>query len=156
MKIIFETNKSLKDKDYNHNLVMTSEKLDSQKFARIESILNPSNGNLPFGYYAPETDGRLTWNCGTDIDNKIISVFCFDDGVTKDKKVVILSNMADALYARDELIKAGWKKLEPPKITVKHEDGTETPLTRKQKRQLARTVDKMAKNNPFGNDTENK
>lgn len=118
-------------------------------FARIDSILNPSDGKLPFGYYAPESDGKVTWNCGTDQEGKIISIFCCDEGGVKDKKIAILPNMSDAIYARDVLIKSGWQKIKPPEITVSHEDGTKKPLSRQQKRALKKHLNKMNKENPF-------
>ena len=46
--------------------------------------------------------------------------------------------MKEAIYMRDELIKAGWKPLKPPEITVKYDDGKEKPLNRDQKRYLAK------------------
>jgi hypothetical protein len=120
-----------------------------QNYAKIDSILNPADGKLPFGYYSPDSDGKLTWNCGEDAGGKIISVFACDMGTHKDKKMSVLSNMKEAIFARDQLVEAGWKKLKPPEITVKYEDGKEKPLTRKQKRYLSKTVAKMSKDNPF-------
>lgn len=117
-------------------------------YARIESILNPKDGKLPFGYYAPSMEGKVTWNCGTDQNGDIISIFCHDDAGNKDKRISKIT-MADAIHARDELVKAGWQKIEPPEITITQEDGTKKSLSRKQKRHLQRTVDKMNKLNPF-------
>lgn len=116
---------------------------------QITSILNKNDGTLPFGYFEPTQDGKLTWNCGYDPQGRIISVFCFDFGTHKDKNVTELKSMKDAIFARDELIKAGWMKLKPPEITVSYEDGTEKPLNRQQKRYLAKQIEKMNKNNPF-------
>lgn len=116
---------------------------------QIGAILNKDDGSLPFGYFEPSSDGKLTWNCGYDVKGKIVSVFCYDFGDHKDKKVAYLSSMTEAIFGRDELIKAGWHKLTPPEITVKYDDDTEKPLTRKQKRYLARKLQKMAQANPF-------
>lgn len=117
--------------------------------AMINSILNPDDGSLPFGYYAPNTDGKVTWNCGTDPDGKIISVFQFDNCGHKDRKIATLPSINDAIYAKNELIKAGWLKIKPPEITVTYEDGSEKPATRKQKRKLKKALNKMDKANPF-------
>jgi len=128
------------------------EKKDAKKdidYARINSILNPDDGKLPFGYYSPEMDGKVTWNCGTDQNGDIISVFCYDDRGNKDKKIAKLKNMEDAIYAKNELINAGWLKIKPPEITISHEDGSKKALTRKQKRHLKKNLEKMDKNNPF-------
>lgn len=122
---------------------------NNPKGVQIESIINRDDGSLPFGYFEPSQDGKLTWNCGYDAKGRIISVFCYDFGTHKDKKASVLDTMDAAIYARDELIKAGWHKLKPPEITVKYAEGDERPLTRKQKRYLARTLKKMAKDNPF-------
>lgn len=118
-------------------------------YARIDSILNPEDGKLPFGYYAPSMDGKVTWNCGTDQNGDIISVFCHDDSGNKDKRIAKLGSIKDAIYARDELIKNGWLKINPPEITVTQEDGSKKALSRKQKRLLQREVEKMNKHNPF-------
>ena len=125
-----------------------SQKLKND-YATINSILNPTDGSLPFGYFAPESNGKVTWNCGRDTEGKIISVFCNDNGTHKEKKIAVLPSMKEAIHARDILIDSGWRKLKPPEITVKYDDGKEKPLSRKQKRYLAKTVNKMAKNNPF-------
>ena len=122
---------------------------------KIESILNRKDNQLPFGYYSPEADGKLTWNCGLDQNNKIVSVFCYTEAGFKDKKVAILPSMTEALYARDELIKSGWLKLTPPEITMKYPDGSSKPLSRKQKRYLKKKLNNMAKHDPFEDDENN-
>ena len=127
--------------------------MEKPDFARIDSILNPSDGKLPFGYYAPNTGGKITWNCGTDQQNRIISVFCFDDNGNKDKKISQLPNMEEANYTKNELIKAGWLPIKPPEITVKYGDGSSKPATRKQKRYLKKTLYKMEKANPFDDES---
>jgi hypothetical protein len=121
-------------------------------YAMINSILNPDDGKLPFGYYAPEMDGKVTWNCGTDQNGDIISVFCHDDQGNKDKKISKLKNMDDANYAKNELIKAGWLKIKPPEITVTYGDGSKKPASRKQKRSIKKNLQKMDKVNPFNED----
>lgn len=130
---------------------MDVKKINKSDAPQIRSILNQTDGSLPFGYFEPTQDGKLTWNCGLDPEGRIISVFCFDFGTHKDKKVSELSSLKDAVFARDELIKAGWMKLKPPEITVSYDDGTEKPLNRQQKRYLSKQLDKLSKNNPFEN-----
>jgi len=116
---------------------------------RINSILNPDDGKLPFGYYAHDSGCKITWNCGTDQENRMISVFCYDNNGNKDKKISVLPTMEEANYIKNELIKAGWLKIIPPEITVTYEDGSKKNLTRKQKRYLKKTLNKMEKENPF-------
>lgn len=115
----------------------------------IESILNKEDGTLPFGYFEPSTDGKLTWNCGYDKGGDIISIFCYDHGDHKDKTPAKLPSISDAIFARDTLIKAGWLKMKPPEVTVKYADGESRPLNRKQKRYFARQMKKLSKENPF-------
>jgi len=116
---------------------------------QIESIINKNDGSLPFGYFEPTQEGKLTWNCGYDQEGKIVSVFCYDFGTHKDKKVAILPTMRDAIYAKEQLIDAGWRRLKAPEITVSYADGSKKPLNGKQKRYLARKIKKMSKENPF-------
>lgn len=123
--------------------------MNEKDFVKIESILNRKGDQLPFGLFSPQSDGKLTWNCGLDAENKIVSVFCFNAEECKDKKVAFLEDMKQAVYMRDELLASGWQILEPPKIVIKYEDGTEKDLSRQQKRYLSKTVTKMKKNNPF-------
>jgi hypothetical protein len=118
-------------------------------FVKIQSILNRKDDQLPFGYYCPEMDGKLTWNCGFDPQNQIVSVFCMTENGTRDKKVAILPSMKEALFARDELIKTGWLPLKAPEITMKFPDGSSKPLSRKQKRYLQKQINTMAKHDPF-------
>jgi len=123
---------------------------------QIQSILNKKDGTLPFGYFEPSQDGKLTWNCAIDQEGRIISVFCYNFGSHKDKQVSQLQNMNAALFARDELIKAGWHKLKTPEITITYEDGKEKPLNRAQKRGLSKQLSKMNKSNPFESDDANR
>lgn len=118
-------------------------------YAMMSSILNPDDGSLPFGYYSPELDGKVTWKCGTDQEGKIISVFCYDDRGVLDKKIAVLPSMKDAVYAKDQLVEAGWLKIKPPEITVKQADGSDKPINREQKRKLQKNLKKMEKDNPF-------
>ena len=123
--------------------------MDKSQAVQIQSILNKDDGTLPFGYYAPSEEGRLTWNCGYDKEMKIISVFCYDFGTNKDKRPAILPSINDAILARDALIENGWKPLQPPKITTTRDDGSTTPLNHDELRYIKKQVKKMAKNDPF-------
>ena len=118
----------------------------------IENTLNREGDVLPFGYFNPETEGKLTWICGEGPEQKgrktdIVSVFAMDLGDHTEKQVKILENMEQAIFMRDELIKNGWRKLIPPKIefTVTNESGQASSLNRKQKRGLAKKIDKINK-----------
>jgi hypothetical protein len=115
----------------------------------VENTLNREGDVLPFGYFNPQTDGKLTWICGEgpvqkDVNVNIVSVFAMDLGDHTEKQVKILDNMEQALFMRDELVKNGWKKLVPPKIefTVT-KNGEQRPLNRRQKRDLAKKVRNM-------------
>jgi len=117
-----------------------------------ESTLNKDDNTLPYGYFHPETEGKLTWVCGNDANGKITSVFCMDNGPNnKDKKCQYLEDLEKAKFIRDELIKDGWQKIKGPKVTFTLPDGSESSnLNRKQKRFLQRKMNNMNKQNPFG------
>lgn len=111
---------------------------------KLESYLNKETGELPWGLFNPATEGKLTWNCGYDADQKIVEVYSYKDNNTgqNDKQVNILKDMDEATFHKEELIKNGWRKLIPPKIemTMPDEKGVERPLTRSQKRFLERKL----------------
>lgn len=115
-----------------------------------ESILNREDDTLPYAYYNPETEGKLTWVCGQDSQGKITSVFCMDLGTEKDKKCQYLDNIEQAKIIRKDLVDNGWLKLQPPKIEFRF-PGEKNPrqLTRKEKRYLKKKVEKLNKQNPF-------
>lgn len=116
-----------------------------------ESILNREGNKLPFGLYNPATEGKLTWMCGYDQDQKITSVFCMDvGGGRKEKKSEYLKDLAEAKRYRDELVKNGWMEVTPPKVTFTY-DGKEerTSLNRSQKRAMQKKMKKMQTSNPF-------
>lgn len=117
---------------------------------RIENILNREGDQLPFGYFSTDNE-TVSWNCGYDQDGKITSVFsCSED--KSNRKITYLPDLKTAIHVRDTLIDAGWKPLKPPELTMKHADGSEKPLNRKQKRYLAKTLAKAAQNSPFENE----
>lgn len=119
----------------------------------LEYAMNREGDVLPFGYFNPQTEGKLTWVCGEGPTEKgrkpdIVSVYAMDLGDHTEKKVALLKDLAEACFVRDELIKNGWKKLVAPKIafTVSGGDGRQAPLNRKQKRGLEKKIKKLAKN----------
>lgn len=115
-----------------------------------ENILNREDDSLPYAYFHPETDGKLTWVCGEDAEGKITSVFCMDLGVRKDKRPQYIGSIEDARKIREELVKAGWKKLKPPKVTFTFpNEKNERELSRKERRFLQRKLRKMNQQNPF-------
>jgi hypothetical protein len=114
----------------------------------IENTLNIENDKLPFGYYNPETEGKVTWICNYGSDGKIVGVFSCDAGDHQEKDVRYLDDMAQALFFRDELIKAGWRKIVPPKMnfTMTRNDGSASKeLNRKQKRALEKKIKSISK-----------
>jgi hypothetical protein len=120
----------------------------SQVEAEIE--LNNPDGSLPFAYVNPETEGKLTWICNRDAEGKITSVFCFDNGVSREKQCSYLKDEDDAKKTRDTLIDAGWQKLIPPKVVLNYPgDKGDQPLNRKQKRYIKRKLEQMNRQNPF-------
>jgi|SRR5579862_3704893 hypothetical protein len=135
---------------------MNNEKpLKKEDYIRIDNILNRKEGNLPFAYFSPDNT-NVTWNCGYDAQQKIISIFSCNDGINdNDRKIQELPNLEEAIKYRDTLIDNGWQKVKPPEIVVKYNDGTEKPLSRKQKRFLAQKINKLSKNNPFDDEENN-
>ena len=117
---------------------------------KAETILNQDDDSLPYAYFNPETEGKLTWVCGPDQDGKITSVFCMDLGTHKEKKCEYVPDIEKARWIRQELINAGWQKLKPPEVTFSFpgEKGERT-LNRQERRRLQRRIKKMEKKNPF-------
>lgn len=114
----------------------------------IENTLNKDDDTLPFGYFEPSTEGKLTWTCGEGPPKKkglpdIVSVFQMDMGNRKERKESFLKDIEEAISCRDELVKEGWKKTIPPKIEFTM-SGSDKPLNRKQKRYLEKKVKNFA------------
>ena len=120
------------------------------KDIKVESVMNKEDDTLPYAYFNPETEGKLTWICGEDAERKITSVFCFDHGTHKDKQTSYVPDMEKVRYIREELIKNGWRKLDPPEVTLTF-PGEKEPrtMTRKEKRFLQKKIKNMNKKNPF-------
>lgn len=114
----------------------------------VSSVLNPSNDELPYAYFHPGLDGKLTWFCGEDTDGKITSVFRMEG--EENRKVDYVDNVKKARDIRQTLIDDGWLKLTPPSVTISTPDGRDiSKLSRKEKRALDRQLKRMAKQNPF-------
>ena len=132
--------------------------MDSKKTEiKAESLLNREDDSLPYAYFNPQTNGKLTWVCGNDAENRITSVFSFDHGTFKDKQCQYLENIDKAKYIRQELVSVGWQKLKPPEITFTFPGEKEDrKLNRKERRYLQHKLKRMNKNNPFNGSDETK
>jgi hypothetical protein len=84
---------------------------------KIETTLNKEDGQLPFGYFCPQLEGKLIWMCGEDEDGKITSVFNHKDDDDPGRLITYVKDFKEACFARDELIKSGWQKMKLPTIT---------------------------------------
>lgn len=124
--------------------------MDSEKTVKVDCVMNKEDDTLPYAYFNPETDGKLTWVCGQDAEGRYTSVFCYDYGTHKDKQPNYVPDIEKVRYIRKELIDAGWKKLDPPEVTFTF-PGEKDPrkMTRKEKRYLNKKMKKMNKKNPF-------
>jgi len=98
--------------------------------------------SLPFAYFHPESEGKLTWHCNHDSQGKITSLFrnAAVEGPDS-RRICYLDTVEDAVKTRDALVNDGWLVLTPPKVVTKI-DGQERPLNRKEKRWLARKLEK--------------
>lgn len=116
----------------------------------VESIFNKEGDTLPFAYYCPATEGKLTWICGEDTEGQITSVFTFE-GQENSRKGDILESKEKAMFVRQSLIDDGWKVLVPPKVTITMPNGQDfNSLSRKEKRDLLRRLkQKNKRENPF-------
>ena len=108
----------------------------------IHNTLNNPDGSLPFGLFNPLLEGKLTWICNKSQDGNIVGVFNMDLPEESERVVQEYKDMAEAQYARDELINNGWQPLVPPKIQFTM--GGDRPLNRKERRQLSKFVKQMA------------
>ena len=113
-----------------------------------ECLLNRDGDQLPFGLFCPETEGKLTWICGEDAEQKITSVYCFDKCSHQERATAYLENIAQAVNVRNQLLEAGWKLLIPPKIEftmASGPNGASVPLNRRQRRYLAKQITRAEK-----------
>jgi len=107
-------------------------------------IFNREGDELPYALYDPSVEYNLTWICNRSQQNNIVGVFCAEINGGTERQNYEYTSVAEAKYVRDELVKAGWQKLVPPKIVFRTTEGKEvTNLNREQKRYLARKLKKM-------------
>lgn len=87
---------------------------------KVENTLNRPGDILPYGYFNPQTEGKLIWICNYGINgDEIVSVFTMVEETGSQKDIKYLADLDQAKYVRDELIKHGWKPYIPPKIDIK-------------------------------------
>lgn len=114
----------------------------------LSKSFNQDN-NLPFAYFNPESEGKVTWNCNYDQDGKITSVFMFTGEGTPDRRISYLNSIEEARQTRDTLIQHGWQETKMPTIKFKSPEG-DRDLNRKERRMLERALErKNKKENPF-------
>ena len=120
-------------------------KADKKKFEKdfvknfkIESVLNREGEILPYAFFTPKSEGKVTWACGEDHNGKITSVFKYVDGKTDEEETNCeYVTLEKAKEMRKVLIQEGWRQSKAPGVTLKHPD-TGKPLNRSQRRKLAK------------------
>jgi len=111
---------------------------DFVKNFKIESILNREGEILPYAFFNPQTEGKVTWACGEDHNGKITSVFKYANPETnEDETNCEYVTLEKAKEMRKVLIQEGWRQSKAPGVTLKHPD-TGKPLNRSQRRKLAK------------------
>jgi len=117
---------------------------------KVEFLLNKDDDNPPFGYFHPGSEGKLTWICGEDAENRITSVFCFEEEPGNRQTQCNYITLEQALVVKKELVDDGWKKMVPPKITFTDSNNQKVSLNREQRRKLKRKMKKINNSqNPF-------
>lgn len=127
--------------------------MTEQQQIKGESLFNRPDDSLPYAYFKPELEGKLTWICGEDDEEKITSVFSYreENDSKPEKQCNYLPDIETARKVREELIKDGWQKLKPPEVLFTFPGEKEPrPLNRSEKRKLERQIQKKVnKENPF-------
>lgn len=134
---------------------MTEVFTDSDNEISVESVSNRKDDSLPYRFYNPASEGKVTWTCGEDQNGDIFSVFCCKDPRNDiNEKVVSQLNsdgasletaLKKAKEIREELILNGWNKTRDPEISFTVPDqrtGAQRPMNRKERRHLARNIKK--------------
>ena len=117
---------------------------------QVESLLNREGDQLPFGFFNPASEGKVTWNCGKDPEGRITSVFGYNVSSAAGDRRVQYITMEQALDIRQQLIEAGWQKIVPPEVTFRYPGLGDRPLTRKEKKLIQRRVQRInRRRNPF-------
>lgn len=106
--------------------------------ANIEMDFNSNNlTTLPMGLMCPASGGKVYWLCSESTDVRecfAVGSFVSEMLGDKGKDVRTYKNMQEVEYTRDELLKHGWKPMDPPSIKIKDPNGVERPMNRKEKR----------------------
>ena len=110
-------------------------KSDKKKFEKefvknfkIESVLNREGEILPYAFFNPQTEGKVTWACGEDHNGNITSVFKYVNSKTnEDETNCEYITLEKAKEMREVLIQNGWRKSKAPNVVLKHPD-TGKPL----------------------------
>ncbi len=123
------------------------------KEIKVESLLNREDDSLPYAYFSPQSEGKVTWICGPDAEGHITSIFCFKEGFDGDKRCQYIKTIEEARYIRDELVKDGWQKLKAPTITFSYPGEKGKPSARKEKRFLQKEIKKLERKNPLRQST---
>ena len=116
----------------------------------VEGITSSTrNGDkFPFAYYNPAANGRVTWMCNFDENDKLTSAFMNTpppgSSEKRERNVAYLKDMADAEHIQTELVKAGWKPMKPPKstFTYKGEKVEVDNMNRAQRRAFEKNIKK--------------
>ena len=111
---------------------------DFVKNFKIESVLNREGEILPYAFFNPASEGKVTWACGEDHSGNITSIFKYSNPQTdEEEKNCEYITLEKAKEIRKVLIKNGWLKSKAPGVVLKDPD-TGKPLNRSQRRKLAK------------------
>lgn len=127
-----------------------SESSDDSVIAPVSNVaiktINDPDGTFPWSYYNPEAEKQncqVTWTCGLDDKNNIVSVFSFTDARNnKDKQCSYLKDYDEAVHYKNTLIADKWLPAKPPDVqfTVSDGKGGQRPINRKEKRYVERQL----------------
>lgn len=120
----------------------------------VENMLNRAGDQFPMAYYHPETEGKLMWIAGIDREGKCLQMFVSEMNTREEQRTEAFSTQAEAIATRDVLLREGWLKVVPPRVTVRVPGMGDQPLNRKQRRYLSRNLRSLARQNPFDGATE--
>ena len=111
---------------------------DFIKNFKIESVLNREGAILPYAFFNPASEGKVTWACGEDHNGNITSIFKYSNPQTdEEEKKCEYITLEKAQEMREVLIQHGWLKSKAPGVVLKDPD-TGKPLNRTQRRKLAK------------------
>ena len=107
---------------------------------KMDFEMNGSDGELPYAYTNPASEGKVKWVCNYDEQGKIVGVFAFQDGKEIERRIHFLDDKDHAKKVLEELIADGWVAIEPPKVSISAPDGKKISA-----RQMKRHLEKKAK-----------